>query len=238
MRRRERRRMKKGGGREKLLKEGLSELHSLCCSAEEMHGRALFSNACLGVVYKGEGLAENGRVRRGGGLVRGNPSRYAYARQLSGCSSRRKQPRSFILNAPKSACMMTIKTVHISFAFSPKTCWRDTLHAYCPTVAFSKWWKSLHHLKQGWSFFFFFFRTKHSFHSCLQKPLSWLNWGVIEEGDLLLEPRMSFGPGDIGSTQYWHRQSFPLKVTLSPAGKGRLGESDSNNRSRRQRHEP
>lgn len=39
---------------------------------------------------------------------------------------------------------------------------------------------------------------------------------------LLLEPRMSFGPGDMGSTQYWHRQSFPLKVTLSPAGNGRL----------------
>lgn len=66
-------------------KGGASELHSLCCSAEEMHGRALFSNACLGVVYKGEGLAENGRIQRRGGLVRGNPSCYAYTRQLSGC---------------------------------------------------------------------------------------------------------------------------------------------------------
>lgn len=35
---------------------------------------------------------------------------------------------------------------------------------------------------------------------------------------------MSFGPGDMGSTQYWHKQSFPLKVTLSPAGNGRLEE--------------
>lgn len=48
---------------------------------------------------------------------------------------------------------------------------------------------------------------------------------------------MSFGPGDMGSTQYWHRQSFPLKVTLSPAGKGRLGEIDINNQSTRQRCE-
>lgn len=39
---------------------------------------------------------------------------------------------------------------------------------------------------------------------------------------LLLEARMSLGPGDMGSRQYWHRQSFPLKVTLSPAGNGRL----------------
>lgn len=30
------------------------------------------------------------------------------------------------------------------------------------------------------------------------------------------------GPGDMGSAQYWHRQSFPLNVTLSPAGNGRL----------------
>lgn len=28
----------------------------------------------------------------------------------------------------------------------------------------------------------------------------------------------------MGSTQYWQRQSFPLKVTLSPAGNGRLLE--------------
>ena len=65
-----------------------------------------------------------------------------------------------------------------------------------------------------------------------------LNTGVVDEGDLLLEPRMSFGPGDKGSTQYWHRQSFPLKVTLSPAGKGRLGErSTLTTGSRRQRQE-
>lgn len=38
---------------------------------------------------------------------------------------------------------------------------------------------------------------------------------------------MSFGPGDKGSAQYWHRQSFPLKVTLSPAGNGRLLDKKS-----------
>lgn len=38
---------------------------------------------------------------------------------------------------------------------------------------------------------------------------------------------MSFGPGDMGSAQYWHRQSFPLKVTLSPAGNGRLSDMKS-----------
>lgn len=59
-----------------------------------------------------------------------------------------------------------------------------------------------------------------------EKPFSSLSMFVIEDGYLLLEPNMSFGPGDMGSTQYWHRQSFPLKVTLSPAGKGRLGDID------------
>lgn len=52
---------------------GASELHSLCCSAKEMHGRALFSNACLGVVHKGAWLAKNCCVQRRGGLVRGSP---------------------------------------------------------------------------------------------------------------------------------------------------------------------
>ena len=47
---------------------------------------------------------------------------------------------------------------------------------------------------------------------------------------------MSFGPGDMGSTQYWHRQSFPLKVTLSPAGNGRL-EGGVTSTDRSERHE-
>lgn len=64
---------------------GFGVAQSRCGSTKEMRGCELFSNACLGVVHKGAWLAENCRVQRGSGLVRGNPSRYAYALQLSGC---------------------------------------------------------------------------------------------------------------------------------------------------------
>lgn len=40
--------------------------------------------------------------------------------------------------------------------------------------------------------------------------------------DSLLEALMSLGGGDTGWMQRWQRQSFPLKVTRSPAGNGCL----------------
>lgn len=47
-----------------------SGLHIPYCRAKEMHGHALFSKACLGVIHKGTWLVEHCFVDRGevGGL--------------------------------------------------------------------------------------------------------------------------------------------------------------------------
>lgn len=88
---------------------GASELHSLCCGAKEMHGRALFSNACLGVVHKGAWLAKNCCVQRRGGLVRGSP--YATPWWLLKMEITAKK----LYSKCTKICLhvMIIKTVHI-----------------------------------------------------------------------------------------------------------------------------